>query len=375
MKKAGDDFVLPGLKYVFAGLSRNINPLMEKDSYFVTKIRIDEYHEIFFRLSENAVDILLDKSLGRANGKFNINKLTDLESKIITGFNDYMYHIIIRLLSPTPPTVKRKNYDVIHLTFFVTDEERRLTGKFIITVPEILIQPDNIECIEDNFSNEDFYANHIAVDLQTGVTRLRVIDLKNIEIDDIVVLDDSNIAKWLLKYKDFEFDVNLEPNSEIILPYEINNEGDNEMADKVNLWDSIEVDLVAHFDGVKISLGELKKIQQGLVMDVSPIYQNKVTLSVEDKDIAYGELVIVNDRYGVKVNELVAGAAESASEAATDAYVQQGAPAQPNTQDAMPPQPAEGQEVQQPQEQIPQAGTDEEEEFDYSDFELEDEDI
>ena len=348
---------------------------MEKDSYFVTKIRIDEYHEMFFRLSENAVDVLLDKSLGRANGKFNINKLTDLESKIITGFNDYMYHIIIRLLSPTPPTVKRKNYDVIHLTFFVTDEERRLTGKFIITVPEILIQPDNIECIEDNFSYEDFYANHIAVDLQTGVTRLRVIDLKNIEIDDIVVLDDSNIAKWLLKYKDFEFDVNLEPNSEIILPYEINNEGDNEMTDKVNLWDSIEVDLVAHFDGVKISLGELKKIQQGLVMDVSPIYQNKVTLSVEDKDIAYGELVIVNDRYGVKVNELVAGAAESASEAATDAYVQQGTPAQPNTQDAVPPQPTEGQGVQQPQGQIPQAGTDEEEEFDYSDFELEDEDI
>lgn len=349
---------------------------MEKDSYFVTKIRIDEFHEMFFRLSEKTVDILLDKSIGRANGKFNINKLTDLESKIITGFNDYMYRVLIKLLAPTPPTVKRKNFDVIHLTFLITDEERRMTGKLIITVPEVLMTPDSVECVEDNFSENDFMQSHIAVDLKTGMTRLRVVDLKNIEIDDIVVLDESNIAKWLLKYKDFEFDVNLEPNPEIMLPYEINNEGDNEMADNVNLWDSIEVDLVAHFDGVKISLGELKKIQQGLVMDVSPIYKNRVTLSVEDKDIAYGELVIVNDRYGVKVNELVAGAAESAGENAAGAYVQQSAPA---------PQPEQTVEGDVPSEPVPQqaetsqqpaeGGADEEDEFDYSDFELEDEDI
>lgn len=345
---------------------------MEKDSYFVTKIRIDEFHEIFFRLSEKTVDILLEKSLGKANGRFNINKLTDLESKVITGFNDYMYHMLIKLLSPVPPTVKRTNFDVIHLTFFVTDEERRMTGKLVITVPEVLLQPESVECIEENFSENDFMQSHIAVDLRAGVTRLRVIDLKNIEIDDIVVLDDSNIAKWILKYKDFEFDVNLEPNSEIIVPFDINNnKGEDEMADKVNLWDSIEVDLVAHFDAVKISLGELKKIQQGLVMDVSPIYNNRVTLSVEDKDIAYGELVIVNDRYGVKVNELVAGGAESAGEAAADAYVQQDIPVQQaNVQEVQ--APAEAAPVQSPEQTVGETG---EEEFDYSDFELEDEDI
>ena len=91
-------------------------------------------------------------------------------------------------------------------------------------------------------------------------------------------------------------------------------------------------------------------------------------------------MVIVNVRYGVKVNELVAGAAESAGEAAADAYVQQGQPASTPQVQQTPAQPAENrprgipQPAPQPSEQPAEAGN-EEEEFDYSDFELEDEDI
>ena len=371
IQKAGDDFVLPGLRFTLISVSKNINILMDKDSYFVTKIRIDEFHDMFFRSSEKAVDILLEKSIGKPNSKFNINRLTDLEAKIVTGFNDYMYKSIKKYLSPAPPTVKRTNFDVVHLTFLLTDDERKLTGKFIITMPEVLLKPEIIEEKQNDYTEDNFLSCSIPVDLKIGATRLKVIDLKNIEIDDVVVFDDSNIIKWILKYKDFEYDVNIEPNLELTLPFD-NNEGEDNMADNANLWDSIEVDLTAHFDSVKISLGDLKKIQQGLVVDVSSIYNNKVTLSVEDKDIAYGELVIVNDRYGVKVNELVAGAAESASVAATDAYVQEETTAeeqQTPKQMHMPPQPETSTQETTAQ------NSDEEDEFDYSDFELEDEDI
>ena len=154
----------------------------------------------------------------------------------------------------------------------------------------------------------------------------------------------------------------------LVLPSD-NDEGENIMADNTNLWDSIEVEMSAQFDTVKVSLGELKKIEDGLVVDLTSIYDNKVTLSVEDKPIARGELVIVNDRYGVKISEVLT---KSPS-------VDNSMPAADNNSDAfnMP----QGDENAAPAAmneqpvQTAQTPADEEEEFDYSDFELEDEDI
>lgn len=99
---------------------------------------------------------------------------------------------------------------------------------------------------------------------------------------------------------------------------------------------------------------------------MTSIYNNKVTLSVENKPIARGELVIVNDRYGVKIEEVVAKAPK---QKASDETVQSEddfaeVPMGDN-------EPVENTQYQEEHTGIP----DEEEEFDYSDFELEDEDI
>ena len=72
--------------------------------------------------------------------------------------------------------------------------------------------------------------------------------------------------------------------------------------ENTNLWDSIQVDMSATFEKVKISLGELKNIEEGLVVDISSVYDNKVYLQVGGKTVAFGDLVIINDRYGVKIN-------------------------------------------------------------------------
>ena len=103
-----------------------------------------------------------------------------------------------------------------------------------------------------------------------------------------------------------------------------------------------------------------------MVVDLTSIYDNKVTLSVEDKPIARGELVIVNDRYGVKIDEVIAKT-----------------PKAENNPNAIPQQQAvpagsdfAGEGAALPQEDAAAAQpADEEDEFDYSDFELEDEDI
>ena len=362
VQASSDEFFLPGLKFILLGISKNINTLMDKDAYFVTKIRIDKLHDMFFRTSEKAIGIILDRALGKPNSRFNLNKLTDLEAKIITAFNDYMFNGLSQFLIPSPPTLKRTNFDVIHLTFLLKDVDTNAVAKFIITLPDELLSPE-----VEKFDYGDFSTSVIDVAVKIGSTRFKLIDIKNIEVDDIVVFDNSDTKRMTLKFKDYEKEINLNPNLGLVLPVD-NDGGNDDMAgENTNLWDSIEVEMDAQFDTVKITLGELKNIEEGLVVDLTSIYDNKVTLSVEGKPIARGELVIVNDRYGVKIDEVIAKT-----------------PKPENNTQTLPPQKDDLETDnglgEQYSEELPQASSagqaaDEEDEFDYSDFELEDEDI
>ena len=76
------------------------------------------------------------------------------------------------------------------------------------------------------------------------------------------------------------------------------------MEENTNLWDSIQVDMTAEFDKVKVTLGELKSIEEGLIVDLCSVYDNKVSLKVGGKTVALGELVIINDRFGVRIEKV-----------------------------------------------------------------------
>ena len=343
---------------------------MDKEPYFVTKVRIDKLHDMFFRSSEKAVGIILDRALGKPNSRFNLNKLTDLEAKIITSFNDYMFNSMSKFFTPAPPELKRSNFDVIHLNFLIKDTETNQVAKFIITLPEELLNPDVVSSQEDKFDYGDFTSSIIDVAVKIGSTRLKLIDVKNIGLDDIVVLDNSNTGHMILKFKDYETDINLNPNLGLVIPVD-NDGGSEEMTENTNLWDSIEVEMEAQFDTVKITLGELKNIEEGLVVDLTSIYDNKVTLSVENKPIAKGELVIVNDRYGVKIDEVIANAPKNGTTEETALTSEEEQPMSDDFSDES----MEMDENQLQQEDNENEGNSEEDEFDYSDFELEDEDI
>lgn len=370
VQASSDEFFLDDLQFILIGISKNINTLMDKEPYFVTKVRIDKLHDMFFRSSEKAVGIILDRALGKPNSRFNLNKLTDLEAKIITSFNDYMFNSMSKFFTPAPPELKRSNFDVIHLNFLIKDTETNQVAKFIITLPEELLNPDVVSSQEDKFDYGDFTSSIIDVAVKIGSTRLKLIDVKNIGLDDIVVLDNSNTDHMILKFKDYETDINLNPNLGLVIPVD-NDGGSEEMTENTNLWDSIEVEMEAQFDTVKITLGELKNIEEGLVVDLTSIYDNKVTLSVENKPIAKGELVIVNDRYGVKIDEVIANAPKNGTTEETALTSEEEQPMSDDFSDES----MEMDENQLQQEDNENEGNSEEDEFDYSDFELEDEDI
>lgn len=353
-----DDFFAEDFTFTLFGVCKNVNTLADKDSYFVTKVKIDKQHDLFFRMSETAIGLVLDKVLGKSNKAMDLSKLTELETKIITTFNDCMYRAVLGFLKPAPPTLTRTNFDVVYLGFILTDRSTGRSGRFVVTLPDVLVEPEQIP-ISETFPVDQFEKSPIPVSLEVGKTVFTLHDLKHLEVEDMVVFESSSTDKMRLKFRDYEADVLLKPNLSLVVP--IDNDGGSEVSEKdINIWDSIEVEMVANFDAVDITLGELKKIQAGMVVDLTSIYQNRVTLTVEDKPIASGELVIVNDKYGVKITEV------HAPKAPVESYVSQqaGTQAAAENVDEIPDMPdVPGVEAS--------AGGGDDEEFDYSDFDLE----
>lgn len=361
---AGDEFFSDIFDFHLVSLSKNVNVLFQGDDYFVTKIRIDKQHDAFFRCSSSAVNLILEKTLGPAK-KFNISNITELEAKIISSFNDYLYnHVSGFLLPPPPKTQKRKNFDTTHLTCFIRDKESLESAKIIVSLPSVLIAPDSTQNQGDKFDISAFTHSKLDVKIKIGKTKFSLKDLKALEKDDIVVFEDSNIHIMELVYEGYERKFNITPNPGLITSYNEDNNGGHHMEGQSfsqNLWDNIQVEMGAEFEKVKITLGELKGIEQGLVLDISSVYDNKISLTVEDRVIAKGELVIINDRYGVRIDEVYASDANQDEQ--TQEYSEEYSQGQ---------QGEEGEEYQEFEQE--EAG-ESDEEFDYSDFELDDQDI
>ena len=371
VQSASDDFLAGGIEFKLASVSKNMNALFQEDSYFVTKIKVDSFNEVYIRCSDKAVRTILERSLGPSKRPFDINKITELEAKIVTAFNDNLYNFVSSNFTPSSQPLKK--FDVTHLTFLIKDHETNFGGKIIFSFPSQLVNAQNIISQEEKFSYDFFKNSLVEVNIRIGTTEFTVKDLKSLEPEDIIVLENSNIQTMHLMYKGYERDFRITPNPGLIISVD-NSEGED-MATNMppeNLWDSIQVEMGAEFDKVKISLGELKNIEQGLVVDIGSVYQNNITLKVEEKTIATGEVVIVNDRYGVKINHIFAEPKPQVQEEVHELPQEQ----MPMGDEPLPEQPQEiGEEMPMEYESMPQEGVQGDEDFDYSDFELEDEDI
>lgn len=367
-----DEFFEKNFIVKFIGLSKNLNCLLNNESCFVTKIRIDENYDMFFRLTDRAIDLILSKALGASKTKFNINKISELETKIITSFNSFMFDAIKeKLNNPEPTVIKKTNFDVIHLTFFLkdTDEYNKDAGKIIISLPQALLTPEEINSSGPKFSENNFPNSQTLAKIIVGKTKFSLYDLKTLEEGDLVVFENSNISHLTLSILGEKMDVKITPNMDLLIP-ETSNGGDEMSETHQNIWDTIEVEMNAEFDAVKISLGELKNIEEGLVVDLTSLYDNNVTLKVEGKPIASGSLVIINDRYGVKVNNIIAQNNETATPVRQANNIQEEEDYSQSTLEN-----ESFNDETNEENYSPSNDEGEDEEFDYSDFELEDENI
>lgn len=369
VKEAAKVFFEKEFTFRFLGLTNSENILFYGDEYFVNKIAITPNTDFKIKLSGNVVGMLLDSSLGKSEEKFDLQYLSDIEAGLINSFTIFLYERLEKTFNKEEATKKAiQNSAEYSFTFYVQDEGKHV-GKIIISIPEYIVPPIVLEEPKERFSIDDFAQSDALVGVCVGTSKITLNDIKALEEGDVIVLENSDINQMAVIWEDKNVSFRINPNPSLIIS--VNNNGDNEMAEETNtnpqnMWDSILVDIVAEFDNVKLTLGELKQISEGLVIDVGSIYDNKIKLRVENQVVATGELVIINDRYGVRIDEVT-------KESETQTPAKEGKTSEPKAKTQEKPAAAKKSAAKAKEEKP--AAKEGDENFDYSDFEIEDESI
>ena len=333
VKACSSEFFFDGFEYKLASVSTNMNVLSQNETFFVTKVKKNAKNDVNIRISQDAINVILDKLLGKNNKRFELTEVSELEARIITAFNDFLYESLAPNFTIEP---NRRYNEILHLTYFVKSEISESAAKFIISVPKDILTPKETEQKPPRFTDMDFAHSPVEVSLLLGTTAFPLAEIKKLDVGDIVLFENSKPSEMTLICENIVQKFEVKPNEKIIEPYDMS--GGNEMDNaNTNLWDSIQVDMSAEFDKVRLTLGELKSIEEGLIVDLCSVYDNKVSLKVGGKLVAAGELVIINDRFGVRIEKVNS-----------------------NEEPAIQQQPVSEEETA-------------EEDFDYSDFEVEDE--
>ncbi len=360
-----DEFFQKDIKLRLIEISKDESILMYGDEYFVNQIPVTKNAVIKVKISSELVSSILDMTLGGSDTPFKLNNLTDIEAMLLKSFTLFVYKNIQEYLNKIELNKKELETSKEYKLTFYAQCNSIHSGKIIITIPDYMIPEIEDKIIKPRYSINDFKNTEVDVKLSAGSAKIALNEIKTIEEGDIILLDNSNINQMSILWDNNKADFNIAPNPSLII--NIDNTGGKEMEETANtksqnMWDSILVDIVAEFDNVKLTLGELKQISEGLVIDLGSVYENKIKLRVENQVVATGELVILNDRYGVRVENITkAGASDTEQNRAAK---KQKIPEKQNASAASAPNKANSAQ--------PKEG---DENFNYSDFEVEDESI
>lgn len=310
------EFFLKDINFYLLAITSDECIVWSGQEYFVTQAELAQNCLVKIRLSDDAVLSLLLNTLGegekyKKTDALTIKNISDLEGMIITSYNRFLIKNFQELIQGKKKLEKAaksdpKNKRILNLTYFIYLGEE-FVGKLIVTFPEFAIKySDSMLIAQEKQEISFFDRSMISTSLVLGSAKVSIEELKNIEEEDIIVLENSNINFAKIKiFKGIRIRVSPDPSLVIYIDRENYGEEDKMSDSSKDMWDNLLVDITAEFDKVKVSLGELRNITEGLIVDIAPVIKNKVYLKVEDKKVAAGEVVIIGDNYGIKITQLI----------------------------------------------------------------------
>ena len=287
--------------------------VISKINFFSSQVRVQNHRPVVFRLSEEFVGDTLARVLENNSNSFDLHMLTDLETKILNNFCEFLYKKVDTVLLPTEEVkISEQSDRNINMIMLVSIEEDECS-KIMLSIPKDRFKFETLQKTA-SFKDEHFLASHSVVKIKAGSSKITLDELKNLSTEDIILLENSNSTKLTLVSGELVKQFNIKADPSLILNIDTADEDEDEDNKRVlsndevtmekNLWDDIQIEINAEFEKVKMTIGELKQITQGQIVDLGSVFDSEISLFVEDKVVAKGELVIINDKYAVKVNKV-----------------------------------------------------------------------
>lgn len=281
------------------------------------------------RLSEGLCQTLFETTLGKAVNEpaFSMGRIRNFEVFLLERFSRKLFQVIspVLLKQPGKKAPSPEHDPMMHLVW-VLDSEPEVSSQLVLTVPQSCLKTDTEGLALPSprrwvLDDSVFLPCKGDVSVRLGITRARLDELQQLEPGDIILLEQS-----LLRYCQIRdpvgggwLTVPLRLPERWTLLNTLSQQGTmtmpNETQQKQNIWDNLQVEVTAAFDPIKLPLKQIKEIEQGLVLEIGDLMDNRVKIEVEGHPVAWGELLVLGDKFGVRIQGLSEVAATESSAA------------------------------------------------------------
>lgn len=332
------------LKLVFLGASSSTHYFWRADDFHVSRLQLEKTADsndtqamALLRLSEALCATLLTRVLGPRSSSlpgFSFKQLSPLEATILNELSRDLLAAFRKSLLKKPS--RRAQSGQLHFVWVVALEEperdleqvmdRREalqflegleTGKIVLSVPASAVQVPETEFapeVTHEVTDDFFFHAEATARIFVGSGQVPLVDLDGLEPGDLIVLEESEASRMALIEPQsgdrLPFQVEIANPQSITIPYTQEFDGMDTQPSggttRQQLWDNLMIEVGAEFEPVKLPLKQLKQMSEGLIIELGDLVHNRVSLRVEGKALALGELVIVGDKFGVRVSRLLA---------------------------------------------------------------------
>lgn len=336
------------VKLVFLGASANTHYFWRADDFHVSRLQLEKAADsndtqamALLRLSEALCATLLTRVLGPRSSSlpgFSFKQLSPLEATILNEFSRDLLATFRKSLLKKP--ARRAQSGQFHLIWVMALEEpgRDLeqvmaplearqflegleTGKIVLSLPANAIQLPEAGLAQNEtleVADDFFFHTEATARIFVGSGQVPLVDLDGLEPGDLIVLEESESSRMALIEPQsgdrLPFQVEIANPQSITIPYTQEFDGMDTQPSggttRQQLWDNLMIEVGAEFEPVKLPLKQLKQMSEGLIIELGDLVHNQVSLRVEGKALALGELVIVGDKFGVRVSRLLADGAQ-----------------------------------------------------------------
>lgn len=264
-----------------------------------------------FRLSKNLIFNFLRLSLGKRKSDFELSKLTELELKIFEQFFVELEKYWKGQWRIADPNSSGTNDFLIWSIEFQNSELASLA----ISIPPGL-RPKNYLDHSHYRVDIDYMINEldfkVPIDLCTGKSKLPLSDLKQLEEDDIVLLEKSSTDQLWWERNDYDnLYINIElpsrndPNWENLYYDDLevpDMPQENLPIDDNDLFTDLNIELTAQFKSINLPLKQIMELKDGGVLPLGLLLDSELYLiAAGNKIVAKGELIVVGNQFGLKI--------------------------------------------------------------------------